>query len=171
MGYPEQVVSRPQSFITWKNVGTNKGFIKFALLAVMALASPGPTLAGGSVGTAYVVGNDRGGFLRDRLIELRNLRGSGRRVEIRGNICYSTCTMLLGLPKTCISPDTTFGFHGPSKSGRRLKPERFEHFSRVIAQYYPATLQSWYMSTGRNRINGMHRIRGSEIIRMGIQAC
>jgi len=42
MGYPEQVVSRPQSFITWKNVGTNKGFIKFALLAAMGLASLGP---------------------------------------------------------------------------------------------------------------------------------
>ena len=121
--------------------------------------------------SAYVVQNDRGGFIRDRLIQLRNLRASGRRVEIRGRICYSTCTMLLGLPNTCISPDTQFGFHGPSKNGRRLAPDRFEYYSRVIAQYYPSQLNDWYMKTGRKRINGVHRIKGQDIIQMGIEAC
>lgn len=119
----------------------------------------------------YVVGNDRGGFVRDRLIELRNLRASGRRVEIRGNICYSTCTMLLGLPNTCISPNTKFGFHGPSKSGQRLSPAKFDFYSRVIAEHYPQKLNAWYMETGRNRINGVYKIRGSELIRMGVKAC
>ena len=172
MGYPEQAALRPQISVAWRNAGIKGLFFKVVLLAAMSLAGPGTAQAAdASRAGAYVVNNDRGGFIRNRLIELRNLRASGRRVEIRGNICYSTCTMLLGLPQTCISPDTTFGFHGPSKMGLRLKPKQFEYFSQVIAQYYPAPLQSWYMSTGRNRINGVHRIRGSEIIRMGIRAC
>lgn len=124
-----------------------------------------------AAGRPYIVNNDRGGFISDRLRELRNLEASGRRVEIRGQICYSTCTMLLGLPNTCISPHTQFGFHGPSKSGRRLAPERFDFYSRVIAQYYPPKLNAWYMSTGRNRIDGIYRISGRDIIRMGVKAC
>jgi len=172
MGYPEQAAPRLQKSIVYQNTGINQIFVKFALLTLLLLAGiSSAKAADGSMSETFVVGNDRGGFIRDRLIELRNLRASGRRVEIRGNICYSTCTMLLGLPKTCISPDTTFGFHGPTKSGKRLAPDRFEYFSRVISQYYPAPLQSWYMSTGRNRLRGMHRIKGSEIIRMGIQEC
>jgi len=119
----------------------------------------------------YVVRNDRGGFVKDRLIEMRNLRSSGQPVEIRGAVCYSTCTMLLGLPQTCISPNTVFGFHGPSRSGQRLAPEKFEYYSQVIAQYYPAPLKDWYLKKGRKRINGVHRIKGAEIIRMGARAC
>ncbi|MEP4037921.1 hypothetical protein [Pseudophaeobacter sp.] len=121
--------------------------------------------------TPYVVGNDRGGFVRDRLIELRNLRSSGRQVEIRGRVCYSTCTMLLGLPNACVSPNTTFGFHGPSQSGRRLSPEKFDFYSRVIAANYPQELNDWYMQTGRKRINSIYKIKGSQIIKMGVRAC
>ncbi len=119
----------------------------------------------------YVVQNDRGGYISDRLRELRNLEASGRRVEIRGQICYSTCTMLLGLPNTCVSPHTQFGFHGPSKNGQRLSPDRFDFYSRVIAQYYPPKLNAWYIKTGRNKIDGIYRISGRDIIRMGVQAC
>ena len=119
----------------------------------------------------FVVGNDRGGSIKERLYQLHKLRSTGQRVEIRGRICYSTCTMLLGLPETCVLPETQFGFHGPSLNGRRLAPDRFEYFSRVIAQYYPRPLRDWYMDTGRKRLNRIYRISGSEIIAMGIQAC
>lgn len=126
---------------------------------------------GAATQAPLVVGNDRGGSIRDRLDQIRELRASGRRVEIRGRVCYSTCTMLLGLPNVCISPDTVFGFHGPSLNGRRLAPDRFEYFSRVIAQYYPAPLREWYMMTGRHRAYPPYRIRGAQITAMGIPAC
>ncbi|WP_425045985.1 hypothetical protein [Primorskyibacter sp. S87] len=119
----------------------------------------------------YVVGNDRGGYIKDRLYELRNLRASGQPVEIRGKVCYSTCTMLLGLPNTCISPNTEFGFHGPKLNGKPLPPDRFEYFSQVIAQYYPQPLRDWYMKTGRNRLHRAYKIKGKRIIAMGIRAC
>ena len=119
----------------------------------------------------YVVGSDRGGYLHDRLIELKNLKRSGVRVEIRGRVCYSTCTMFLGLPGACVDPNTTFGFHGPSRSGRRLAQEKFDYFSRVMADFYPEPLKAWFMAEGRNRISGIYKVKGSEIIRMGVKAC
>lgn len=119
----------------------------------------------------YVIGSDRGGFIRERQLEIRRLQASGQPVEIRGALCYSTCTMLLGLPQTCVSPNTEFGFHGPSRSGTRLGAAEFEYYSQLIAQYYPSQLKDWFLKKGRNRINGVHRIKGSEIIRMGIKKC
>ncbi|MEL6913598.1 MAG: hypothetical protein AAFP13_03780 [Pseudomonadota bacterium] len=118
-----------------------------------------------------VVRNDRGGRLLTRIRQLTELREQSRPVEIRGNICYSTCTMFLSLPTTCISPDTTFGFHGPSSWGRALDPATFNRASEIIAAHYPEELQGWYMETGRYRIRSVYRIRGEEIIDMGVRAC
>ncbi|MCD9149613.1 hypothetical protein [Pseudophaeobacter flagellatus] len=140
-----------------------------ALVALTLLSPAEPAAATGQ--PPYVVRDDRGGFLRERLIELRELRASGRQVEIRGRVCYSTCTLLLSLPNTCISPRTQFGFHGPSESGHPLSPEKFDYYSHIIAQHYPAKLNQWYMQTGRKRIKRLFKIKGSEIIRMGVPAC
>lgn len=140
-----------------------------AAAAALALAALQPAAAAAQ--QTYVVGSDRGGYLHDRLIELSNLQKRGVRVEIRGKVCYSTCTMFLGLPGACVDPGTTFGFHGPSRGGRRLTQEKFDYFSRVMAQYYPAPLKAWFMAEGRNRVSGVHKIKGSEIIRMGVPAC
>ncbi|WP_421056989.1 hypothetical protein [Leisingera sp. D0M16] len=118
-----------------------------------------------------IVGDDPGGYLHLRLIELKKLRRSGVRVEIRGRICYSTCTMFLGLPGTCVHPHTIFGFHGPSRNGRRLRQKDFDYFSQVMADYYPKPLKAWFMERARNRIVGVYKIKGSELIRIGIPAC
>lgn len=121
--------------------------------------------------TPHVVRNDRGGLLRQRLFEIGRLRQSGTPVEIRGNICYSTCTLYLGLPNTCISPGTTFGFHGPSSYGAALDPKTFNRASEIIASYYPPALKRWYLETGRYKIRTITRIKGARIIEMGIRAC
>lgn len=140
------------------------------IVSLGIVSSPGPAPSHTSP-QPYLVYNDRGGKVRDRLLEIRYLRASGQPVEIRGDICYSTCTMLLGLPRTCISPNTVFGFHGPMLNGKLLKGDKLEYYSRVIAQYYPEPLRNWYMITGRNKIGGMHLIRGIDLIRMGIRSC
>ena len=76
--------------------------------------------------------------------------------------------MLLGLPNACVSPNRTFGFHGPSQTGRRLSPEKFDFYSRAITANYPQELNDWYMQTGRKRINSIYKIKGSQ---MGVRAC
>lgn len=118
-----------------------------------------------------IVQNDRGGLLYDRINRISALRRSGQSVRINGRICYSTCTLYLGLPKLCISPDTVFGFHGPSSFGHTLDPKTFNETSRTISQYYPAELRKWYMETARYNIRTLRKLRGSAIIKMGIKAC
>lgn len=122
-------------------------------------------------GSALVVNNDRGGSLRERIYEIRTLRESARPVQILGQICYSTCTMYLGLPQTCVSPRTTFGFHGPSSYGRSLEPAVFERASELIRDHYPTALRQWYMDEARHSLWGLHRVSGAEIIRLGVRAC
>jgi hypothetical protein len=110
-------------------------------------------------------------LLRARIAQLASLRQTGQPVRITGGVCYSTCTMFIGLPQTCISPNTVFGFHGPSSYGRSLDPVTFNAASRIISQNYPPALRSWYMSEARFSINKVHRVRGSQLIDMGVRAC
>lgn len=167
MKIASQAVSRPRAKFAFRTVKT---LLAAAVLLGGVAQAPVQAQSYSSM-PAYVVGNDRGGYLLDRLRELRNLRNSGQPIEIRGRVCFSTCTMLIGLPQTCISPDTVFGFHGPSRNGQRLTQGEFDYYSRVMANYYPQQLKGWYMSTARNRINGVHRVKGSKLINMGVRQC
>lgn len=120
---------------------------------------------------ALIVNNDRGGVVRKRVIEISRLRRSGREVRITGAVCMSSCTMYLGLPQTCISPRTTFGFHGPSSYGRSLDPKEFNRASRIISNHYPPALRNWYMEKGRFKIRTFYRMKGAQLIRMGLRQC
>lgn len=152
----------------WAGTGA---FIGSIILAVVA---PTQILAQTEISYSadpLVVNNDRGGLLRDRLVQIRQLRNQNRPVRIQGNICYSTCTMFIGLANTCVSPNTRFGFHGPSSYGRALDPVTFNRASEIIADHYPPALRTWYMEEARFSIRSVRRIRGSTLIDMGVQAC
>ncbi|WP_126623207.1 hypothetical protein [Oceaniglobus ichthyenteri] len=99
------------------------------------------------------------------------IRALQQRVEIRGPMCLSSCTMYLGAGNVCIDPRVTFGFHGPSSYGQPLTRADFEYWSNVIASHYPAALRDWFMTTARHRITGYHRISGVQLIRMGFARC
>lgn len=114
--------------------------------------------------TPYVVVNDYGGSVQARLVQIRELRRSGRPIEIRGSVCYSSCTMLLGLGNTCVEPGTMFGFHAPSRSGTPLPRPVFEQVSRLIAASYPEQLRGWYLDEARYADSGLRVMRGSDLI-------
>ncbi|WP_394153117.1 hypothetical protein [Loktanella salsilacus] len=118
-----------------------------------------------------VIGNDRGGLVGEKAAEIEQIKRIGRRVEIRGAICYSSCTMYLGAADVCISPQTTFGFHGPSKGGTPLPADQFERWSRLMASYYNAPLQQWFLQQGRYVITDIYRMSGAQLIRLGYQTC
>lgn len=120
---------------------------------------------------AKTVLNDRGGLLIERLLEVRELRRNQRPVRVMGRVCYSTCTLFLGLQNTCVSPDTVFGFHGPSSYGTPLEPATFERASVIIASHYPGPLKNWYMEKGRKKLDGLYFISGANIIDMGVPSC
>lgn len=148
---------------------------RLATLGLLAITLvSGPTVVSAQAFSRVpplVIHSDRGGLLKTRLQQIKTLKATGRQIRITGRICYSTCTMLIGLPQTCVSPDTIFGFHGPSSHGRPLSPEKFDSASRMMAKDYPPALKSWFMNTARYEIKDVYKIRGSQLIAMGIQAC
>lgn len=119
-----------------------------------------------------IVLRDNGGPLEDRIRYLSVLRQSGQRVEIRGQ-CASACTLYLGLLRTCISRNAVMEFHGPQSQlyGIALPPAQFEYWSRVMADHYPPPLRRWFLAEGRHEIMGVHRIRGEQLINLGVREC
>ena len=119
-----------------------------------------------------VITHDPGGPIEARAREIAELRHVGTAVEIRGD-CWSSCTMYLALPATCVSRDAILGFHGPSSSsyGIGLTPQAFETASQLMAAHYPARLRLWFLREGRMRIVGFHRFSGRDLIRLGIPEC
>lgn len=115
----------------------------------------------------YIVRSDYGGSVRKRLRDFQVLHASKRAVEIRGDVCMSSCTMLLGLRNTCVSPHTVFGFHGPSRNGAPLSRSQFDRVSVIIARHYPVQLQSWYMNKARYSLKDVQTRTGAELIRIG----
>jgi len=130
-----------------------------------------PTVA--AINQTVVVRDDPGGSVIDRARLIREYRDNGTKIEIRGRFCMSACTMYLKLKATCVSPNTTFGFHGPSSRiyGISLSPAAFERWSRVMADHYPEPLRSWFLDEGRYRIVGFREFSGRDLIKLGIAGC
>ena len=119
------------------------------------------------------VQNDPGGSLSDRVAEIERIRSTGTHVEITVGFCNSACTMYLGLPNTCVAPSVSFGFHGPMSQfyGIPLSQKEFDHWSHVMASYYPEPLRSWFLQEARFTTIGIEKISGRSLIEMGIPAC
>ncbi|MFT6527196.1 MAG: hypothetical protein ACJAYH_000755 [Celeribacter sp.] len=143
-------------------------FCTVTLLSGVSVAAM-PLQTGAS--DVIVIRNDRGGSVRERFTEIRQIAKTGRKVEIRGQHCMSSCTMFLALARVCVDPRTVFHFHGPHRFGQSLAQEDFDAWSRVISAHYPVALKTWYMKTGRFKTQGSYRISGTEIIRLGARAC
>ena len=168
-----------RAFCAWQNVvGWAKRQKAILLIVLVGLAptltpsvAPAQDSSSTSSSAVMIIGNDQGGLVGSRAEEISRILSQGTHVEIRGQVCYSACTMYLGMPDTCVMPQTSFGFHGPSHYGRRLSDRDFEYWSQVIAAHYPDPLRSWYLSEGRTRISDYFRISGSELIRLGLRQC
>ena len=149
------------------------GWLRYALCGVMLMAFSGvlatPVIS--QTTPVQVIQNDRGGYVGARAVEIAEINQRRTRVELRGRVCYSSCTMYLGADDLCVSPTTTFGFHGPSRNGAPLSPRQFEHWSEVMAQHYHGALRDWFMREARYRITGFFRISGATLIDMGYPGC
>ncbi|MBL4919370.1 hypothetical protein [Szabonella alba] len=137
------------------------------ILAAAFLAAPPPATA--ATGPKVVM-HDPGGALASRQREIRALRRSGQRVELRGT-CYSSCTMYLGLNNVCVAPDAVLGFHGPHGLFGGLQRDVFEHWSQVMAAHLREPLRGWFLQHGRHIRHGVTTLRGSTLIGMGYARC
>lgn len=166
---------RKRSGMMSRLIGLPDMILCLGLITLMAVVVPTIAPAQESAATSsravLVIGDDQGGLVSRRVEEISRILSQGTHVEIRGQVCYSACTMYLGMPDTCVLPQTSFGFHGPSHYGRQLSARDFEYWSQVIASHYPDPLRSWYLTEGRTRISDYFQISGSELIRLGVRQC
>lgn len=152
-----------------KSVGRHLAVVFGVVACLYLFGFPGHAATGHSV----IIQDDRGGAVIERVRIIENYRQTGTRVEIRGDYCLSACTLYLGLPDTCVAPETVFGFHGPSSPvyGVSLAPQTFDRWSRVMAEHYPKPIRAWFLREGRHRTVGFYNYSGSDLIRMGIKRC
>lgn len=122
-------------------------------------------------GATIVINGDPGGSVRARHDEIEEINRLGQRVEIRRGTCMSSCTMFLGADNVCVSPQASFGFHGPYRFGEKLSQGEFDQWSRIIASYYPAAVRDWYMTKARYKTYTATRLSGAELIRLGVPRC
>ena len=116
---------------------------------------------------AETITHDMGGSVSARLDQMQTLSG----VRIEG-ACYSSCTMLLGLPDTCVTKSARLGFHGPStRLGLPLPHSEWDRVSRVMADQYPPKLRLWFLAEGRMNTGPVRVIRGAALIDMGVKEC
>jgi len=138
---------------------------------VLFAGTAAPAQTGNIVRPSIIIGDDRGGALLARVQQIRSISQDQTRVEIRGGMCFSSCTLLLGLPDVCVLPTTVFGFHGPSYSGTPLPDDLFHRVSAFIASHYPEDLRPWYLQVARHKLKDVETRTGADLIDMGVAAC
>lgn len=106
---------------------------------------------------AQVIDYDRGGGINTRAVQIA-ISGP---VEIRG-YCASACTMWLS--NGCVWPEARLIFHGPQQAA----PDRFDHWSEVMARHYPPAIRDWFMREGRY---GAWEMSGAAAIAAGAEEC
>lgn len=145
-----------------------------ALAVTLAMPQPGAAQAIARLPKpavpALVIRDDPGGRVDVRFYQIKELKASGQKVELRG-ACYSSCTMFLGLrDNVCVAANAQFGFHGPSFYGIPQGQEWTKVWGEFIASYYPVAVQKWYASEVMWS-QSMRRLSGAELIRLGVKEC
>ena len=115
----------------------------------------------------YHVHYDEGCWTVVRQRQFAKFLANGTRVYIgEGAVCWSACTMYLGLPdgQVCVHPKARFGFHGAFPS----TPEN----TWELAKYYPEHLQRWFYASGADKLVFVIKpLRGVDLHAMGIGDC
>ena len=133
-------------------------WVSVALLALFAMPAEARTIR-----------NDGGGSVARYAGHVEAVRLSGNTLRIGGDYCASACTMYLAVAD-CVDLDTDFAFHGPRNRPAfgPLSPERFEHWSMLMADHYPEPLREWFVSTARYEIDGFMMLKGRDLVAMGV---
>ncbi len=95
---------------------------------------------------------DGGGSVAGYVQRYNDLYNDNVRVVVRG-ACYSSCTMALGFPNSCLMPDAVLGFH-PA-----YVPILFGMFSYKIHPAATQTMRDHYPPDALAIINQHHGLR------------
>ncbi|MDN5568511.1 MAG: hypothetical protein L0G27_07160 [Paracoccus sp. (in: a-proteobacteria)] len=111
------------------------------------------------------VWNDRGGNVLQMVQTRQKLDSTGKEIRIRG-YCRSACTMLTTLPRACLGPGATIGFHAPRIQGTQIIPP---YVDQIMGNYYRNGIRDrWF--AGWNRSLDMQVITAQDYVRLDPQA-
>jgi hypothetical protein len=136
--------------------------LTFALLTVTPLAAHADIR---NAGPYIDVWNDRGGNVLEMVKTRQNLESSGKEIRIRG-YCRSACTMLTTIPRACLGPNATIGFHAPRIQGTQIIPP---YVDQIMGNYYRNGIRDRWFS-GWNKSLDMQVISAQEYVRLDPQA-
>lgn len=118
---------------------------------------------------AATIRHDMGGPIDDRKEDMRDMDG----VRIAGD-CYSACTLYLGLPETCVTPDARLGFHSPFLRVAGLDVpmprDQWEAVTQDMASHYPPAIAEWFLRNARYHTEPVI-LTGRQAIEMGARPC
>ncbi len=117
-----------------------------------------------------VIGNDMGGIVGNRADEIRRINAAGTRVEIRGDVCISSCTMYLGVGDVCVSPALTSAF-----TDQLLRRPTFPNASSNTGPGDSPATTTRRCATGScerpiSQLPALYGV-GEELIRIGYRSC
>ncbi|WP_304619494.1 hypothetical protein [Paracoccus sediminilitoris] len=143
--------------------------IRAAILALTTLLPPAlPVAAHAEIthrGQFIDVVNDRGGNVL-QMVQTRNqLDATGKIIRIRG-YCRSACTMLTTLPRACLGPGATIGFHAPRIKGTQIIPP---YVDQIMGNFYRGGIRDRWFG-GWNRSMEMQKISAQDYVRLDPQA-
>ncbi len=75
-----------------------------------AIAAAGVAAAITTVGSIVYINADGGGDVVKYTQEYDRIYAAKQRIVVNGG-CYSSCTMVLGYPNSCLGPNAVLGFH------------------------------------------------------------
>lgn len=136
--------------------------LPFALLTLIPIAVQAETR---NVGRFIDVVNDRGGNVLQMVQTRQKLDSTGKEIRIRG-YCRSACTMLTTLPRACLGPGATIGFHAPRIQGTQIIPP---YVDQIMGNYYRNGIRERWFG-GWNRSMDMQVISAQDYVRLDPQA-
>jgi hypothetical protein len=118
--------------------------------------------------------NDSGGSIRDRIKLIDGINAKGDSVQIVGQFCASSCTLMLAVKRVCIGRNTVFLFHSPRAAPTNPKPlssRDVNHWVQTAARYYPPGIREWFVTTGSKATDYLYSMKASEVARYGYPYC
>ncbi len=139
----------------------NKLFSKTALILALIIALSSTTA--NAAQSVRVIRNDSGGQVQQYLNALSIATISGEVIKIDG-WCASACTLYLGSPFTCVTPQAQLGFHAPFGG----TAEQNRNAAQVMAANLPPVLGRWFLQNAAH-LQGRQflALSGAQLVQMG----
>lgn len=119
--------------------------------------------------SAVTITNNRGGDVAEWQAAVKNWRANDTQIIVAG-LCNSACTMVLALPKTCVTPDAVMGFHGASAKGP-LAGLYEAQANGILADHYPPSIRTLFWEKFAAIKGRTAKLNADQLIALGVNQC